>query len=70
MHPNTRGNRPAKRNAMSPQLHQDMTDALEALRYDDSARCLVITGAGDVFCAGMHLKEFFIALKDTPQESR
>ncbi len=61
-------NRPAKRNAMSPQLHQDMTDALEALRYDDAARCLVITGAGDFFCAGMDLKEFFIALKDTPKE--
>ena len=59
-------NRPHKRNAMSPQLHQDMTDVLEALRYDDDARCLVITGAGDFFCAGMDLKEFFIALKDTP----
>jgi len=61
-------NRPAKRNAMNPRLHQDMTDALEALRYDDAARCLVITGAGDFFCAGMDLKEFFIALKDTPRE--
>lgn len=61
-------NRPAKRNAMSPQLHQDMSDALEALRYDDDARCIVITGAGDYFCAGMDLKEFFIALKDTPRE--
>ena len=61
-------NRPNKRNAMSPQLHQDMTDALEALRYDDDARCLVITGAGEHFCAGMDLKEFFIALKDKPRE--
>ncbi len=61
-------NRPAKRNAMNPQLHQDMTDALEKLRYDDAARCLVITGAGDFFCAGMDLKEFFLALKDTPAE--
>jgi trans-feruloyl-CoA hydratase/vanillin synthase len=61
-------NRPNKRNAMSPQVHQDMTDALEALRYDPAARCLVITGAGDVFCAGMDLKEFFIALKDKPND--
>ena len=59
-------NRADKRNAMNPQLHQDMTDALEALRHDDAARCLVLTGAGDHFCAGMDLKEFFIALKDTP----
>ncbi len=61
-------NRPNKRNAMSPQLHQDMTDALEFLRHDDAARCIVITGAGDHFCAGMDLKEYFIALKDTPKE--
>ena len=29
---------------------------------------IVITGAGDVFCAGMDLKEFFVALKDKPAE--
>ena len=59
-------NRPAKKNAMNPQLHADMTDALEELRYDDEARVLVITGAGDAFCAGMDLKEVFHALKDDP----
>lgn len=61
-------NRPSKRNAMSPLLHREMTDALDALRRDDEAKALVITGAGDVFCAGMDLKEFFIALKDDPTE--
>jgi len=61
-------NRPKKRNAMSPQLHEDMTHALEALRYDDDARVVVITGAGDSFCAGMDLKEFFADLKDKPSE--
>jgi trans-feruloyl-CoA hydratase/vanillin synthase len=61
-------NRPAKRNAMNPVLHREMTAALEALRKDDEARVVVITGSGEVFCAGMDLKEFFIALKDTPAE--
>ena len=56
-------NRPEKKNAMSPRLHKDMTDALEKLRYDERARVLVITGAGDSFCAGMDLKEFFRDLK-------
>ena len=51
---------------MNPQLHEDMTNALEELRYDDDARVLVITGAGDSFCAGMDLKEVFHALKDQP----
>ena len=59
-------NRPDKKNAMNPQLHEDMTAALEELRYDDEARVLVITGAGDAFCAGMDLKEVFHALKDQP----
>lgn len=61
-------NRPTKRNAMNPTLHRDMTAALEALRNDDEAKVVVITGADDVFCAGMDLKEFFIALKDKPAE--
>jgi trans-feruloyl-CoA hydratase/vanillin synthase len=61
-------NRPQKRNAMSPQLHIDMTDALEKLRYDRASRVVVITGAGESFCAGMDLKEFFVELKDNPAE--
>jgi feruloyl-CoA hydratase/lyase len=61
-------NRPAKRNAMSPQLHVDVTTALERLRYDAAAKVIVITGAGNSFCAGMDLKEFFTELKDDPAE--
>ncbi len=61
-------NRPAKRNAMSPQLHLDVTAALEQLRYDAAARVVVITGAGDSFCAGMDLKQYFTELKDKPDE--
>jgi trans-feruloyl-CoA hydratase/vanillin synthase len=61
-------NRPHKRNAMSPQLHIDMTETLEKLRYDTASRVLVITGAGESFCAGMDLKEFFVELKDKPAE--
>lgn len=61
-------NRPAKKNAMNPQLHRDMTAVLEFLRYEKSAKVLLITGAGDSFCAGMDLKEFFHELKDNPDE--
>jgi feruloyl-CoA hydratase/lyase len=59
-------NRPDKKNAMNPQLHEDMTNVLEELRYDTSVRVLVITGAGNSFCAGMDLKEVFHALKNQP----
>src|SRR5262245_44194567 len=61
-------NRPEKKNAMNPRLHEDMTAALEQLRYQTDARVLVITGAGNSFCAGMDLKEFFHELKDKPAE--
>lgn len=61
-------NRPQKKNAMSPQLHRDMVDVLEQLRYEAAAKVLVITGSGDSFCAGMDLKEFFAELKDRPEE--
>lgn len=61
-------NRPAQRNAMNPQLHQDMTAALDELWYDDATRVLVLTGAGPAFCAGMDLKEFFLLLQDKPKE--
>ena len=61
-------NRPNKRNAMSPRLHEDMTAALEELRYDRETRVVVITGAGASFCAGMDLKEYFTDLKDKPEE--
>lgn len=56
-------NRPDKRNAMNPQMHLDMTDLLEELRYDDRVTVVVFTGAGKSFCGGMDLKEFFHELK-------
>jgi feruloyl-CoA hydratase/lyase len=61
-------NRPKKKNAMNPQLHKDITAVLEWLRYEDAAHVLLITGAGDAFCAGMDLKEFFHDLKDKPKD--
>jgi len=61
-------NRPEKRNAMNPALGEEITDALEKLRNDDRCAVLVITGAGESFCAGMDLKEFFLELQDKPAE--
>jgi trans-feruloyl-CoA hydratase/vanillin synthase len=52
-------NRPAKRNAMSPALNEEMADALIRLEGDDDVRVVVLTGVGDAFSAGMDLKEYF-----------
>jgi len=52
-------NRPEKRNAMSPQLHLDMNEALEELAIDDSVEVVVITGAGKAFSAGQDIRLYF-----------
>ncbi len=52
-------NRPEKRNAMNPKLNEEMLDVLDVVESDDSVRVLVLTGAGESFCAGMDLKEYF-----------
>ncbi|MBI2987453.1 MAG: p-hydroxycinnamoyl CoA hydratase/lyase [Deltaproteobacteria bacterium] len=63
-------NRPEKRNAMSPQLHYDMLDAINELETDNETRVLVLTGAGESWCAGQDLKEYFRALDNNPAERR
>ena len=63
-------NRPEKRNAMSPQLHYDMDDALNRLEVDPDARVVVITGAGGNFSAGQDLKKFFRELETNPLERK
>ncbi len=52
-------NRPEKRNAMSPQLHMDMCDALDWAAEDAETQVVVLTGAGEAFCAGQDLKLYF-----------
>jgi feruloyl-CoA hydratase/lyase len=52
-------NRPEKRNAMSPQLHRDMDAALDELADDAETDVLVLTGAGDAWCAGQDIRLFF-----------
>ena len=51
-------NRPDKRNALSLDLRAEFTEALGELAGDDDVRCLVLTGAGSAFCAGMDTSEF------------
>ncbi|MFC8229722.1 enoyl-CoA hydratase/isomerase family protein [Streptomyces sp. NPDC057287] len=43
---------PAKRNAMTAGMWQALPALLEALASDPGVRVLVLTGAGDTFCAG------------------
>ncbi len=51
-------NRPEKRNALNSELTQGLLDALQAADRDDSVGAIVLTGAGQGFCAGADLTEF------------
>ena len=59
-------NRPEKRNAMSPQLHMEMDRALDELADDDQTKVLVLSGAGEAFCAGQDIKLFFRETDNNP----
>ena len=63
-------NRPEKRNAMNPQLHYDMLEALTELEVDKETQVLVLTGAGPSWCAGQDLREYFRGTDNNALERR
>jgi enoyl-CoA hydratase/carnithine racemase len=50
--------RPEKRNALSIELREEISDAFGRLSADDHVGCVVLTGAGSAFCAGMDTDQF------------
>src|SRR6476660_3700911 len=48
---------PHNRNALSAQLRRELLAHLDAAIGDESARVIVLSHSGTVFCAGMDLKE-------------
>ena len=51
-------NRPAKRNALSRVLRDEIVERLDELTKNSDVRAVVLTGAGPVFCAGFDRSEF------------
>jgi len=49
-------NRPAARNAMSDDMNQALARQLASAELDPEVRCVVLTGAGQGFCAGGDVK--------------
>jgi methylglutaconyl-CoA hydratase len=62
-------NRPEKRNALSPVLIAELT---EALREAETCDCgvVILTGAGSAFCAGQDVERLATMTALTPQEHR
>jgi enoyl-CoA hydratase/carnithine racemase len=51
-------NRPEKRNALNTALTRALLEGLRAADAADTVACVVLTGAGQGFCAGADLAEF------------
>src|SRR5262245_66529502 len=45
-------NRPETLNALTFEIYAQLRDLMAELRRDDQARVVIVTGAGDAFCAG------------------
>jgi enoyl-CoA hydratase len=50
--------RPEKRNALSIELREELTDAFAKLAEDEDVGCVILTGAGTAFCSGMDTTQF------------
>jgi len=60
--------RPEKRNAISYELIEDLSQALGELS-NSSARVVILTGAGKAFCSGMDLENLKALAGRTPQQN-
>ena len=50
-------NRPEAMNAWTATMSQELTDAMHRCNDDNAVRAVVLTGAGEHFCAGLDLSE-------------
>jgi methylglutaconyl-CoA hydratase len=62
-------NRPDKRNALTPALIEELTLALDEARGSDCG-AVILTGAGQAFCAGLDMEHLETMTADTPEENR
>jgi trans-feruloyl-CoA hydratase/vanillin synthase len=63
-------NRPHKKNAMSPELHEAMDRTLVELEEDPDTKIVMIRGSGGNFSAGQDLKEFFRGIENNPLQAK
>jgi 2-(1,2-epoxy-1,2-dihydrophenyl)acetyl-CoA isomerase len=61
--------RPDAKNALTIEMRDAIVDAVRDARADDAVRALLITGAGDAFCAGMDLSASTVAKAAEPDYS-
>lgn len=63
-------NRPEKRNALNAGMIRELLHALRAAEDNSACGVILITGAGNAFCAGMDLEHLEALRSKTPDEHR
>ncbi len=53
--------RPEAKNALTPEMRDEIVARISEVRADREVRALMITGVGDAFCAGMDLRQSTVA---------
>ena len=61
--------RPAQRNSMTLAMWREMARQFQELGRDASVRAIILTGAGEDFCAGADITEFASARPDAQQSA-
>ena len=62
-------NRPERRNALSRDSIEALTAAFARARDDATVRCVILSGSGNAFCAGMDLAELQEAVTASAKQS-
>jgi methylglutaconyl-CoA hydratase len=62
-------NRPEKRNAMTPEMIEELKLALDEAEHCDCG-VVILTGAGSAFCAGLDMEQLATINARTPEEHR
>lgn len=63
-------NRPEKRNALNPTMMDELTQALAAAGTTPACEVILLTGAGEAFCAGLDLEHLETLSAKSPEEHR
>src|SRR5215204_941468 len=63
-------NRPEVLNALTFEIYAQFRDLMEALRYDEAVKAVVITGAGEAFCSGGDVHEIIGELLERDVKGR
>ena len=62
-------NRPEKRNALHPEMMRELLTVLGAIATDETLNVVVLTGAGNSFCAGLDLEQILSVPVEDKQEN-